>query len=159
MVDRDTIKDLVAGAVIIFSLSAIMAMCSCASTRPALYDDRLPAIEPPALTEFLDTPGDCAVSEGMDPGESTDCGGILVPTKRALELNQVDRILIPWYADALARERAYRLIDREHGQVEYSILDKDCKACYRAENAWRVITPAGIAAGIIVGIIIGVNAE
>ena len=143
------------------SLGAVLCalLSGCAHTQPQLFIDDLPSIEPPALSAFEPTAGDVPNARGVDPGETIDGGGVLMPTQRALELLQAEDVALPWYRDRLAIERRYRLADRDYAQKSYEALWTDAAALRREGDLMRLAVPVVAVLGVLVGCAIGLAAD
>jgi hypothetical protein len=137
----------------------VLWISGCAHTAPQLYSDTLPTIDAPTLTEHEHTADDCPDARGVDPGETVGCGGVLMPTARALGLLQSEDVLVPWYRDRLAIERRYRLQDRSHGQESLTATWERAVAAERREDLLRLAVPVVAVLCIVAGAAVGIAAD
>lgn len=140
-------------------LACVCVVSGCATTAPSLFADTLPSIEPPTLQTFEPTADDCPDTRGIDPSEATDCGGVLLPTDRALELLQLEDVAYPWTRDRLAIERRYRLADRDYTSKSYAALWGDAAALRREGDLLRLAVPLAAVVGVLVGCAVGLAAD
>ena len=143
---------------LLIALATCCLSIGCRHTAPQLYPDAPPHIEPPALTVYQPTPGDCAEAMPIYPGDTSACGGVLVPTHQSLELLQLADVAFPWVTERLTIERQGRLDDRAHAQATYGELWDHDRATMREATGLRIAVPMVAVLCIVVGAAVGVAA-